>query len=108
MRHFRKVPNYVVIGCLWTSWHFTNIFARRDGMETLTYLGWYVPVTILLSAAIGEATDRSKSLVVPVTLHTWVVLIFEFPSIQANVVFAIATLFWAWLLHRCPRQASAA
>jgi hypothetical protein len=61
---------------------------------------------MLLSAVIGEATDRSRSLTVAVTLHAWIDAQFEAPELlgvapwRVYAAFAVALVFWAWMLWR--------
>lgn len=99
------VPRYVLIGLLWAMWHFTNLFAHREGAALLTYLAWYLPVTILLSAMLGEATQRSRAIAVAVTLHSWANLLWEFSGTGTYIVFAASVPFWCWMLYRWPKPA---
>lgn len=103
LRPLGRLPRYTLIGLLWAAWHFTNLFAGREAGELAVYLAWYLPMTILLSALIGEATDRSRAVLVAVTLHAWVNLLWEFSQPGVFWVFAGALPFWAFLLWRWPR-----
>ena len=91
-----------MIGLIWAGWHFTNLFAHREGSELWIYLAWYIPMTIALSAIIGEATDRSRAVLVAITLHAWVDILWEFPGTTTYVVFAASLAFWFWLLITWP------
>lgn len=97
---------YALIAALWAAWHFTNLWAGRDGGELLRYLAWYLPLTVLLSVVIGEATARSRAVAVAVALHAWANLAWEFPGPDTMLVALAAVPFWAWLLWTWPRQAS--
>lgn len=96
---------YAVIGLLWVAWHFTNLWASRDGGEILRYLAWYVPLTLALSAVIGEGVRRTRAVAVAVTLHAWVDLLWEFPGASTWLVAGLALPFWAWLWWTWPRAA---
>jgi len=54
----------------------------------------------------GEATDRSRALVVAVTLHSWIDALFEAPALlgvapgRVYAVFAASLVFWGWMLWR--------
>lgn len=102
LRRLPKPSRYVLIGLVWTGWHFTNLFAHREGVELLTYLAWYIPLTIALSALIGEAGDRSRALLVAVTLHAWVNILWEFSGPGTYAVLAASLFFWAWMLWTWP------
>lgn len=106
LRGISRPLKYLLIGALWTLWHFTNIFAHRDAREVLAYLAWYFPLTVALSALIGESTERTRSLFVAVTLHSWLNLLWEFKGPSTYAVFAVSLLFWAWLLHQWPKPGS--
>ena len=101
-RSIARVGRYLLIGTLWTVWHFTNLFAHRDGAELWTYLAWYFPVTVVLSAVIGECTERTRSLAVAVTLHAWMNIAIEFGDVRVWAVLAGSVVFWAWMLWRWP------
>ena len=102
LRPLPKPSRYILIGLIWAGWHFTNLFAHREGAELWTYLAWYVPLTIALSAVIGEATDRSRALLVAVTLHAWVNILWEFSGPGTYAVLAASMAFWGWMLWRWP------
>jgi len=108
LRPLARPQRYVLIGLMWVAWHFTNVFAHREGADLWIYLGWYVPFTILLSAVIGEATDRARAVVVAVTLHAWLNLLWEFAAPGTWAVFACAVPFWLWLLWRWPTPVATA
>jgi membrane protease YdiL (CAAX protease family) len=102
LRALPRPGRYVLIGLLWAGWHFTNLFAHRSGPELWSYLAWYLPMTIGLSALIGEATDRGRAVLIAVTLHAWVNLAWEFPGPGTWGVLAAALPFWSWMLWRWP------
>jgi membrane protease YdiL (CAAX protease family) len=102
LRPLPRPSRYVLIGLIWAGWHFTNLFAHREGMVLWTYLAWYLPLTIVLAALIGEATDRSRAVLVAVTLHAWVDLLWEFPGPGTYAVFAASLPYWGWMLWTWP------
>ena len=108
LRPLPRPARYLLIGSLWTAWHFTNLFAHREGAALWTYLAWYLPSTVALSAVIGEATDRSRAVLVAATLHAWTDLSMEIPGAGTWIVLAGAVPFWAWLLWTWPKADHAA
>ena len=102
LRPLSKPFRYILIGLIWAGWHFTNLFAHREGSELWIYLAWYIPMTIALSAIIGEATDRSRAVLVAITLHGWLNILWEFPGITTYAVFVASLPFWFWLLRTWP------
>lgn len=95
-----------LVGLMWCGWHFTNLFVGRDGSELLTYLAWYPLSCVALSAVLGLAVERSRAVLVSVTLHGWVNMLFEFNSKGTLIVFACAIPFWIWMLWRWPADGS--
>jgi uncharacterized protein len=104
LRPLPKSARYIVIGLVWAGWHFTNLFAHLEGQELWMYLAWYLPLTIVLSALIGEAADRTRAVLVAVTLHAWLDFLWEFPGTGTYAVFAGSILFWFWMLKNWPRR----
>jgi hypothetical protein len=59
---------------------------------------------MILSAVIGEATDRGRALVIAVTLHGWIDALGEAPQLlgiapaRVYAVFGVSLVFWGWML----------
>jgi membrane protease YdiL (CAAX protease family) len=112
LRRLPKVSRYALIGVMWELWHFTNRTHQGPlAGAVLRVLIWMV-ILFVLSWIIGEAVERSKSVVVAVTLHAWVNIlasmgsIFNAPPTRGYAVFAAATLLWLYLLRSWPRSAA--
>jgi membrane protease YdiL (CAAX protease family) len=110
LRPLPRIGRYLLIGILWEAWHFTNRIHGRAAHEVaLTLAVWY-PSVIILSAVIGEAADRSRALLVAVTLHLWVDALFELPSLFNGpafliyAVFGASSVFWLVLLWKWPSR----
>ncbi|HQZ02232.1 MAG TPA: CPBP family intramembrane metalloprotease [Thauera sp.] len=95
-----------LVGAMWCGWHFTNLFAGRDTHEMLAYLAWYPLSCVLLSSLLGMAVERSRAVLVSVTLHAWVNMLFEFSGTGTTLVFACAIPFWIWMLWSWPTRIS--
>ena len=102
LRPLPRAARYLAIGLMWAAWHFTNLWGGREGLELAGHLAWYLPLTVVLAALIGEATDRSRAVLVAVTLHAWIDAVWEFPGFGTYLVLALALPFWAWLLWTWP------
>jgi membrane protease YdiL (CAAX protease family) len=104
LRPLPRLQRYVLIGAMWEFWHFTN--RTHEGGWThvaLTLAAWY-PLTMALSAVIGEATDRRRSLMVAVTLHCWIdalgeaPVLLDIPPVRVYAAFGVSLVFWTWML----------
>jgi hypothetical protein len=66
------------------------------------------PALIALSIVIGEATDWAGSLVIAVTLHSWIDVLFEVPRLvdgpawPTYLVFVLSLILWSILLWFWP------
>jgi len=110
LRPLPRLPRYVLIGAMWEFWHFTNRTHEGGLAHVLLVLAAWYPLTMILSAVIGEATDRSRALVVAVTLHGWIDALGEAPEllgvppVRVYTVFGVSLVFWAWMLWRWKRR----
>jgi hypothetical protein len=97
---------YLLIGTLWEAWHFTN----RTHEGPLRAIAFRVTLFLIFctvfSWLIGEAVDRSGSLLVAHTLHLWADYFADDASVSAIVVFTCAVLLWIGLLFRWKSHAT--
>lgn len=100
------VKRYLLIGVLWEIWHWPMRLYFLHNVDLSWYAG-LLPLslsTLVFAFILGAAADRSRSLVVPVTLHFWINGVREMPallSIPSTYVYgalAVALAYWAWLL----------
>ncbi|MES2688837.1 MAG: CPBP family intramembrane glutamic endopeptidase [Bacteroidota bacterium] len=98
LRPLTAWKRYLLIGVLWELWHFTNRMQDGFVLSTFIKVGAFMLVTILLSFILGRLTDRTRSLVVAVTLHAWVDILFEFQSTATFIIFGLSIPFWALML----------
>jgi hypothetical protein len=85
---------------MWEAWHFTNRTHSGSLSEVLVRLAVSYPMCIVLSWLIGEAVERSRSILVAHTLHVWINLVLELSWIQAKVALAVSLGLWVWLLMK--------
>lgn len=113
LRPLRRLPRYLLIGVAWELWHFTTRWGDRSPPSAVAGVAGMCVFTSILSWILGEATDRSRAVVVAVTLHAWVNLAFEAeemlgaPPLRAWLVAAGSVAFWIWLLRTWPRRTGA-
>jgi membrane protease YdiL (CAAX protease family) len=100
LRPLTPLRKYILIGIMWEFWHFTNRTSHGSAGQVALRLAIFYPATILISFIIGQATERSKSLLVALTLHMWINALFEFPGVRTYIVFGLSVLLWVFLLVR--------
>jgi uncharacterized protein len=112
LRPLPRLPRYVLIGVMWELWHFTTRWGSHSPLSAASHMALIAGIAVALSFVIGEATDRSRSLTVAVTLHSWVNMMFEVegmlqaPALRAYLVGAVSVLLWIGLLWTWPRKKS--
>lgn len=97
VRPLPEVKRYILIGVMWELWHFTNRM-RSFELSTFIRVGVFMLVTILLSFILGKLTDKTKALIVAVTLHAWVDILFEYSGTSTGIIFGCSVLFWAGMI----------
>jgi membrane protease YdiL (CAAX protease family) len=102
LRPLSPAKRFVLIGAFWEFWHFT----------TRTTHGWSplrVAVTLLISYSaviplsfiIGYATERSRSVMVAVSLHMYLDVLLN--NLDLYIPLLLALPIWAWLLLTWPK-----
>ena len=79
-------------------WHFTTRVSDGFQPSALLRLGVMMLITIILSYILGKLTDKTKSIIIPVTIHAWIDIIAEFYSPTTIIIFACALPFWTYLI----------
>lgn len=98
LNHLPKWKRYLAIGAMWELWHFTtrtlsgNMIAR-----ILRPLMFIVPNSVL-SWILGESVNKSKSIIVAVTLHSWINILIEFGNTNTYIIFGLSVPFWCFML----------
>ena len=96
--HLPKWKRYLIIGTMWELWHFTTrTLSGSIGARILRPIMFIIPNTIL-SYLLGESVNKSKSIVVAVTLHSWYNLLFEFNNRVTYIIFSISVVYWVFML----------
>lgn len=105
LRPLSKIKRYVIIGTLWELWHFTNRMGHGELLQIVIRVSIWIVALIIVSYIIGEATDRSSSLTVAVTLHAWIDILAEFPATGTFIVFGLSIPFWIYLVWHWKKTA---
>jgi len=106
LRPLPPVKRFILIGVLWEFWHFTTRTAQGWSplRVAVTLLISYSAV-IVLSFMIGYAAERSRSVVVAVSLHAYVDVLLN--NLDLYVPLLLALPIWGMLLLTWPRAISA-
>lgn len=104
LRPLKPIWRYTIMGILWEAWHFTNRTHDRTLLQIAAVLSISIPIIILLSWIIGLAVERSKSIVVAMSIHGWLNLLFEFPGMTTYISAGAAVVLWCFLLYKWPEK----
>lgn len=107
LRPLNEIKRYILIGVIWELWHFTNRMGHGELLQIIVRVSIMMTLCIILSFIIGRATDKSKSLIVAVTLHAWVNIIFEYESTGTYIVFGLSIPFWIYMLWSWDKKITA-
>jgi len=98
LRPLPELARYGLIGIMWELWHFTNRMGHGALIQIVIRVSIWIAALILVSFIMGRATERSKSVVVAVTLHAWIDIFAEFNQTATYIIFGFAIPFWVYLL----------
>jgi membrane protease YdiL (CAAX protease family) len=106
LRPLPPIKRFVLIGILWEFWHFTTRTTHGWSLLriSVTLLISYSAV-ILLSFIIGYAVERSHSVVVAVSLHSFVDVLLN--NLDLYLPLLLALPVWALLLLTWPKAMTA-
>ena len=100
LRPLKEWKRWVVLGLLWEFWHFTRGMTHGELPQILLRKSIFIVSVILLTIIIGKLTERTKSLLVAITLHSWVNIQFEFPGFNTQLAGAISVVIWTLLIWK--------
>lgn len=107
LRPLHPVLKYIIIGVLWELWHFTNRMGHGELLNVIIKVSIWATALCIISFIIGKAIDRSRSVIVAVTLHAWIDILAEFNTTKTFIIFALAIPFWTYLLYTWNKRITA-
>ncbi len=107
LRPLPELGKYMLIGIMWELWHFTNRMGHGELVQIVIRVSIWVAALVLVSLIMGRATEKSKSVVVAVTLHAWIDILAEFNQPATYIVFGLAVPFWVYLLWKWKNNTTA-
>jgi membrane protease YdiL (CAAX protease family) len=74
--------------------------AHGDLVQIVIRVSIWIAALVIISFIMGKATEKSRSVIVAVTLHAWIDILAEFNQIATYIVFGLAIPFWVYLLWK--------
>lgn len=98
LNNLSPLKKYMLIGAMWEMWHFTTRMSNGLHISTFVKVGVFLIGCIVISYIAGALTDKTKSIVVAVTLHSWTDILVEYSSTSTYVIFGLSLIFWSYLI----------
>lgn len=98
LRHISPIKRAIIIGTLWELWHFTNRMSSGLQIATFIRVGIFIVALTIISFLLDKLTNKTKSLVMAVTVHSWINILFEYSSTTTFIVFGLSLIFWTYLI----------
>lgn len=98
LNHLPKWKRYLIIGAMWELWHFTTRTLSGSIIARIFRPLLFIIPNTLLSWVLGESVNKSKSLIVAVTLHSWINILIEFNNLNTYIIFGLSVPFWTFML----------
>lgn len=100
LRPISTFKRYAIIGAMWELWHFTNRMSSGFEVSTFIRVGTFIIVLSIISFIMGKLTDKTKSLVIAVTIHAWINILVEYNNMATFVIFGLSLPFWTYLIWK--------
>lgn len=98
LKNISPIKRAIIIGVMWEFWHFTNRMGQGLQASTFIRVGIFIIALTIISFLLIKLTDKTKSLAIAVTVHSWINILFEYSSTTTFVVFALSLPFWTYLI----------
>jgi membrane protease YdiL (CAAX protease family) len=100
LRPLSEPKRWIVLGVMWEMWHFTRGLVNATPVEMLMRKSVMLASVMILAFIIGKLTERTRALMVAITLHAWFNIMFEFPAMHTFITMGINVLIWFGLLYK--------
>lgn len=104
LRPLKEWKRWLVLGLMWEFWHFTRGIVNGELHQIIFRKAIMIISVLILTYIIGKLTDKTKSLLIAITLHSWVNIQFEFAHINTHIAGGISILIWTILIWKWDNQ----
>lgn len=106
LKPMKEYKKWLLIGLMWEIWHFTRGVVHGELPAIIIRKAIFIACVFILTVIIGKFTNRTKSLLVAVSLHSWINILFEFPNINTYLTLLVSVVFWCFLLMKWGKGSS--
>src|SRR5690606_35834448 len=104
LRPLGETKRWLLLALMWEMWHFTRGMVDGNLIQIMLRKTIMLISVILLTIIIGKLTDKTRSLFVAITLHSWVNIQFEYAHINTHIAGIVSVLIWTLLIIRWRRS----
>jgi membrane protease YdiL (CAAX protease family) len=104
LRPLGRVRGYLLVALMWEAWHFTS-HLKGTFPEVMSRLSIYVPLVVAVTFLLGLVVERTDSLLLAVTLHTWLDIAIDSSGTYLMWATLVCIPLWAWLIWTWPAPA---
>ena len=104
LRPLGRLRGYLLVALMWEAWHFTS-HLKGTLPEVMSRLSIYIPLVVAVSFLLGFVVERTDSLLLAVTLHTWLDIGVDSSGTYLMWAALACTPLWVWLIWTWPDRA---
>lgn len=100
LRNIKEPKRWIILGLMWEMWHFTRGLIEGSPAQIVIRKIVLTLFVLGLTYLIGKLTDRTRSLMVAITLHAWINIMAEFPALNTYIAMAVNVVLWFAMLWK--------
>jgi uncharacterized protein len=100
LRPLKEWKRWLVLGLMWEFWHFTRGLVNGTPIQLILRKSMMIAMVLILTYIIGRLTEKTKSLMVAITLHSWFDIQFEYSHINTYIAGVFSIIIWIVLLWK--------
>jgi membrane protease YdiL (CAAX protease family) len=104
LRPLGRIRGYLLVALMWEAWHFTS-HLKGTLPEVMSRLSIYIPLIVAVTFLLGFVVERTDSLLLAVTLHTWLDIAVDSSGTYLMWAALGCIPLWVWLIWTWPDRA---
>jgi membrane protease YdiL (CAAX protease family) len=100
LQNLKEWKKWLILGLMWEFWHFTRGLTQGELPQIILRKSILIISVLLVTVIIGRLTEKTKSLLVAITLHTWINIQFEFPYFNTQIAGGASIIIWILLIWK--------
>lgn len=100
LNNLKEWKRWLILGTLWEFWHFTNMMMNKEPIDMIKVKLIRLIAVIIITVVIGKLTNRTKSLLVAITLHSWINIQIEYNTLNTIIAGILSLIFWTYMIMK--------